>query len=74
MMREQKAGATFVERLLGGERRRPYQRDRGAGKLKDHRAANNMLNFSAKLIRREGPSWASNIFYYNIELKLVNLI
>ena len=48
MMREQKAGATFVERLLGGERRRPYQRDRGAGKLKDHRAANNMLNFSAK--------------------------
>ena len=40
MMREQKSGATFVERLLGGERRRPYQRNRGEDKLEDHRAAN----------------------------------
>ena len=34
MMRKQKT--TFVERLLGGERRPPYQRGRGAaGKLED---------------------------------------
>ena len=39
-MREQRAGATFVERLLGGERRQPYQRGRGEDMLEDHRAAN----------------------------------
>ena len=31
-MREQKPGATFVERLLGVERRVPYQRGRGSTK------------------------------------------
>ena len=32
MMRKQKT--TFVERLLGGERRPPYHRGRGSGKSK----------------------------------------
>ena len=33
MGEEKRGGGTFVERLLGGERRPPYQRGRGAGKL-----------------------------------------
>ena len=33
MQEEKRGGGTFVERLLGGERRPPYQRGRGAGKL-----------------------------------------